>query len=347
MDYEPSFVRRHWRAILSVITIGALVILVIALRHQIIQTFENLSKVELWIVLLIIPVQVLNYHAQTRLYQLLFKTLGSRLSYKTLMRAAIELNFVNHVFPSGGVSGVSYLSLRLRSYGVRAGRTTVVQMMKLILTFASFEILLLLGIFALSTSGGVSNLTIWIASSLSTMLIVGTLLFAYVIGKQSRINAALTALTLAFNKLVHWLHLGRSETINVERAKILFDELHDNYVLFKAKLPRLKVPFWYAFLANVTEVLSIYVVYIAFGHWVNFGAVVLGYAVANFAGLISITPGGVGVYEALMTAVVVSAGVPARLVIPVTIMYRVFSILVQVPIGFVFYHRSLNAKAKP
>ena len=36
----------------------------------------------------------------------------------------------------------------------------------------------------------------------------------------------------------------------------------------------------------------LYLVFVAFGFWVNPGAVILAYAVANFMGLVSILPGG-------------------------------------------------------
>ena len=83
-------------------------------------------------------------------------------------------------------------------------------------------------------------------------------------------------------------------------------------------------------------------VYIAFGQWVNPGAIILAYAVANFAGLIAVLPGGVGVYEALMTAVLASAGIPVAVSLPVTIMYRILTILMQLPIGYFYYHKAIQ-----
>ena len=77
----------------------------------------------------------------------------------------------------------------------------------------------------------------------------------------------------------------------------------------------------------------------------NLGAVILAYAVANFAGLVSVMPGGVGIYEALMTGVLVAAGVPAALSLPVTVMYRVLSTLIQVPPGWYFYHKTLTSNS--
>jgi uncharacterized protein (TIRG00374 family) len=94
------------------------------------------------------------------------------------------------------------------------------------------------------------------------------------------------------------------------------------------------------------EILMVFVVYIAFGEWVNFGAIILAYAVANFAGLVSVLPGGVGVYEALMTAVLATAGISPALSIPVTVMYRVLSTIIQVPPGYYLYHRMLTRDTK-
>jgi uncharacterized protein (TIRG00374 family) len=134
------------------------------------------------------------------------------------------------------------------------------------------------------------------------------------------------------------------ETINIKHAEALFDDLHDNYMLIKKNYTQLKVPLLYALLANTTEILTIYTVYIAFGHAVNIGAVIIAYAVANFAGLISVLPGGVGIYEALMTAVMATAGVRPALSLPVTVMYRVLNMLIQLPPGYYLYHKTLHGR---
>jgi len=166
-----------------------------------------------------------------------------------------------------------------------------------------------------------------------------------IIGSKKRIDATFTFLTKAINKLLHFFLPRSPETINIQRAKHAFEDLHNNYKTIESKWQELKWPFVWALLANLTEILSIYVVYLAFGEWVNLGAVILAYAVANFAGLVSVMPGGVGIYEALMTGVLVAAGVPAALSLPVTVMYRVLSTLIQVPPGWYFYHKTLTSNS--
>lgn len=339
---ENSFLKRRWKLLLNIATVSALVILAYVVRHQLADTLSNFKKVNLFALLLIIPIEIWNYDAQARLYQRLFAIAGDKLRYRFWFGVSLEMNFINSVFPSGGVSGISYLGMRLRRNNIRAGRAALVQLMKLVLVFFSFEVLLLFGLLLLAAVGRVNNFTILIAGSLTTLLLVSTFAAAYIAGDRARINSFFVFMTRVVNRLIEIVRPGHPETINIQRVRPLFDELHDNYVLFQKRIPELKAPFIYALFANLSEVLAVYVVYIAFGHWVNLGAIILAYAVANFAGLISVLPGGVGTYEALMTAVLVAGGVPAAITLPVVVMYRIVNTVIQLPPGYYFYHRTLH-----
>lgn len=340
---ETHWIRRRWKLILNLVTLAALAVLIFALRDQLVDTLNNLKNVNAWALLLMIPIEVVNYHSQARLYQRLFGMLGNKLSYKFLYQTSLELNFVNHVFPSGGVTGISYFSLRLRDGPeLSASKATLVHFVKLGLTFISFEILLVIGLFSLAIMGRANNLTILVAAVLSTLLLMGTLGFMYIVGSKYRINTFFTAVTRGLNRTIKVVRPKHPETINIRRAKLVFNEVHDNYQQIKGRWVELRAPFIYALIANITEILAIYVVYVAFGEFVNIGAVILAYAVANFAGLISVLPGGIGIYEALMTAVMATAGVPAAVSLPVIVMYRVVNTVIQLPPGYYFYHRNLR-----
>lgn len=340
---EESTAARRWKLALNIVTMAALIFLVFAIRKQLGDTFANLARVKAWALLLMIPIELLNYHAQAKLYQRLFGLVGDKLSYRFLYKMSLELNFVNHVFPSGGVTGISYFGVRMRNRDtITAGKATLIQIMKLVLTFLSFEVLIIFGVISLTVMGRVNNLTIFVASWLSALLFFGTIGFAYMVGSRQRINSFFTIVTRGLNRLIHFVRPRNPETINIDGARQVVNDFHDNYDQLRQKRHELKGPFWYALLMNVTEVAALYIVYVAFGHLVNVGAVILAYAVANFAGLISVLPGGVGIYEALMTAVLASAGIPAGISLPVTVMYRVVNTLIQLPPGYYLYHRNLT-----
>lgn len=340
---EKSWSRRHWKLILNVVTLAALVLLVYLIRDQIVDTFRNLGQVHAWVLLLMIPLEALNYHAQARAYQGLFAIVGNKLSYKYLFKTSLELNFVNHVFPSGGVTGMSYFTLRLRDgEQLSSGKATFIHVMKIALYFLAFEVILVFGVFCLAAMGRVNDIVILVAGSLSTLLLVGTAGFLYIIGTEQRINTFFGALTRGLNRAIKVVRPRGADAVDTEKARRVFTDFHESYQQIRDNLHLMKMPFFYALVADLTEILTLYVVYIAFGEWVNIGAVILAYGIANFAGLVSVIPGGVGIYEALMTTVLAATGVPPRVSLPVTVMYRILNTLLQIPPGYYFYHRAIK-----
>lgn len=337
-DHKSS----KWRLVLTIVTFIALAILIYSLRRQIANVLDNLTHIHTIVLFLMIPIQLINYGSYSLLYRNLFATLGAKVNFWHMFRLALELNFVNQILPSGGVSGISYFGLRARSEGISAAKATLVQFIKLIFLYLSFLPLLILGLFFLAIRGHVNNLVIMVATLIITLVIVGTLLVIYIIGSRARIKTFLTLLTKFVNRLILFFRRGHPETINISRAQAAFDELHDNYEVFKKKWRNLKRPFFYTMVANATEIATLYTVYLAFGHSVNIGAVILAYAVANFAGLISVLPAGIGIYEGLMTAVLVATGIPAEVSIPVTITYRILALFMQLTPGYILYQRAIR-----
>lgn len=347
MGRITSFIAQRWKLLLNIATVVALVLLLIFIRHDLETTFRNLLKVNAWALVLMVPLEALNYHAQTKLYQLLFRIVGHKLKYKELMIASLELNFVNHVFPSGGAAGISYFSLRLKDDAISGAKATMIQFMKLLLTIFSFESLILLSIFFLALGGQVNRFMLLVSAILSTLLIVSTVMFIFTIGNRRRIKKVLEFFTVWLNRLLKWVRPSEKEAINIEKARVVFDEFHDTFMEMRRDHTKMREPLLYALLMNVTEVAVIYVVFLAFGHLVNPGAVILAYGIANFAGFISVLPGGIGVYETLMIAVLLAAGVSPNISVPVIIMYRVLNTLLQLPAGYYYYQKEISKHGKP
>ncbi|MHB1865094.1 MAG: lysylphosphatidylglycerol synthase transmembrane domain-containing protein [Candidatus Saccharimonadales bacterium] len=343
MSYK-SIIRRHWKLLINIATIAALVVFVYIIRKQIGSTIDNFTHVNGWALVLIVPIEIIDYHVQTKLYQKLFAVVGNKLKYGYLYKISLELNLINHLFPSGGVTGISYFGMRVRDNNkdLSGGKATLIQLMKLALTFISFELLLLIGVVSLAVVGRINELIILVSGVITMLLVSSTILFGYLVGSRERINSFFGAITKGINKIMLKLFSKNPETINMKRAEKVFNDFHDNYQQIMNHVSELKLPFLYAFVANLAEVMAIYVVFLAFGRVVNLGAIILAYGVANFAGLISVLPGGVGIYEGLMIGVLAIAGVPARISLPAIIMYRVVNTLIQLPPGYYYYHKNIN-----
>lgn len=329
------------RVIINVVTIVALVVLLYFSWPQIQNGLHEIGGAKWSVVFLMIPMQLLNYYAVARLYHDYLKSLGETVKMSTMYKVALELNFVNHVFPSGGVAGFSYLGLRLRRHGVPVSRTTLAQTMRFAGTFISFLLVLFLGMFLLSFSQQVGGVTLFIGLTITISTIAISLIGVYIVSSESRIRAFTAFLPRIINKVLHPF-TKRANSIDVGRIEHLFVDLHKDYVIALKDKQSLKRVFFWALIINVTEIATAYLAYVALGQLVNPGAVILAYAVASFAGLIAILPGGIGVYEALMTAVLASAGVPKALALSATLVYRIFTMIIFLPVGFVLYQLALR-----
>ncbi len=334
--------KRRAKALITAVTFAALAFTVFTLRHQLSDTFANLRDARIGFIVLLVPLAFSNHYFQAKLYQGIFRILGDRFKTKSMFRLSLELNFVNNVFPSAGVSGFSYLSMRMRGEGVKAGRSTLVQVMRFAMLFISFQFLLGLGLLLLALSGKVSNFVMLACGSLATLLLVGTILVTYVIGSKNRINSFFGWLTKQLNKIIHVIRPRHPETINIIKVQEVFTELHESYVLIRSHRSQLKHPLIFATLANLAEVSAIYSVFIAYGHIINPGALIIAYAVANFAGIVSVLPGGIGIYEGLMTGVFAATGVPAGVSLPIILTFRLVSMSIQLLPGYYLYQRYIS-----
>lgn len=332
---------RKVRIIINIVTIIALIVLLYFSWEQIQEGLREIGGAKWSVIFLMIPVQLLNYYAVARLYRDYLQNMGEKIKMSTMYKIALELNFVNHVFPSGGVAGFSYLGLRLRNQGVAVSRTTLAQTMRFAVTFISFLIVLFLGMFLLSFSNQVGGVTLFIGISITITTIIGTLAGVFIVSSEARIKAFTAFLPKVVNKVLKPVSKKR-DVINIHRVERLFSDLHKDYVLVAKNKGILKRLLGWGLLINITEIATIYLAYIALGELVNPGAVILAYAVASFAGLIAILPGGIGVYEALMTAVLTGAGVPKALALSATLVYRIFTMIVFLPIGFILYQIALR-----
>jgi uncharacterized protein (TIRG00374 family) len=226
----------------------------------------------------------------------------------------------------------------------------------------AFIFFLFIGIFILALDGKASNLLILITTSISFLIVFIVMVAVYIISSKARIRSSTKWLIDIVNFILSkpkQVKLGIFRRISgrkiehrvtnvLDSEKILnrLTRFHDNYLMLKKYRHQLKAPLLFGLMANLTELATIYTMFVANGYWVNPGAIIIGYAVANFAGIISVIPGGVGLYEAIMVGVMVSAGVPAGVSISAIVMYRIINSALALPAGYYLYHKQLNKNNK-
>lgn len=332
---------RRW---LNIATLALIAIILYFSRHELVTAWELLERVNIWILLLVFPLQFLGYYATGAMIFSYLRAIGDLKNVKSIetARMALELNFVNHVLPSGGVSGASYMTWRLNKLGVNSGRATLAQVVRFGATFAAFLVLLLLAVMLITIDGGINRLTILVSAALASIIIFTTVIVIYIISSNARLQAFSRLLDRGINGL--WQKVFRQKKVLVERAIIrrFFEDLHTDFVALRKDPKILRKPFYWGIVFNLAEVSLFVVTFWALGTFVNPAPILIAVGIASMVGLFLVTPGGAGGYEALMILFLSSAGVHPGTALAGVLLARVILIVLTITSGYVFYHNALK-----
>lgn len=332
-----------FRTWLSVLTALALIVLLYLSRDELLTAWRLLERVDLRILAILIPLQLLSYYA---VGAMIFEYLKGKKELDNvkpwdMTRMALELNFVNHVLPSGGVSGISYMGWRLKKLGVSPGRATMAQVVRFTMTYGAYLVLLLLALLFITLDGAINRFTILSSTVMAMSIIFGTLFVIYIIGNQGRIHVFSMNLSSIINRSWAKLRLQRKILVKPETVANFFNDLHRDYVELKAEKRLLKKPLIWAFVFNIAEIAMFFVSFWALGSWVNPASLLIAYGIAGVAGFFVVTPGGAGAYEFAMVSFLTSTGIPSGATIAAILLARVLLILTTIISGYIFYQLAI------
>lgn len=336
---------RRW---LNILTAVIIFLMLYTLRDELLRAWELLGRVNLWVLAVIIPLQFACYYAGGVAIFSYLKRRGQAYNVKPWEMAsmALELNFVNHILPTAGMSGLSYMTWRLSKLGISSGRATLAQVVQLFTQFASFVLLLMLAVVAVTLDSGINRLTILGSSLLVTGLIVGLMVVWYIIDNERRLERFSQGLARIVNSFARKFLRRKRELLSAEVVKFFFNELQDDYRALKRE-PRLLVrPFLWGILYNIGQVSLFFFTFLALGALVNPAAILLAIGMASVVGAFMITPGGAGGYEATMVLVLTSSGVNGAIAIAGVLLARIILILLTIGSGYIFYHLALRKYGK-
>lgn len=333
-----------FRAVLSIFTLVLVAVIIFFSRHELEHAWELLGRVNLWILLLLIPCQILSYLAGG---EMLFSYLRAKKSIKNvskseLVRMSLEMNFVNHILPSAGVSGISYMTWRLGKHDVSPGRATMAQIVRYALGFVAFIVLLAVSVFAVTIDGNVNRWIILMSSFIVSAMMGVILALIYLLSNRARTVRFARWLTRTVNQVVRTVTFDRrTSVLDVNKTEAFLAELHHDYLALKHDKRILLKPFAWGIVMTVADVLLFVITFLALGFPVNPAPILIAYGIAAVTGTIVITPGGAGVYEAVMVGVLALAGLSQGVAIAGIVLTRAIVLMGTVALGYMFYQLAI------
>lgn len=332
------------RMILSIGTLAILTLIVYLSRHELVKAWNLLEQANIWLLLLLIPFQIIVYFAGG---EMIFSYLRRKKLIHHISRAeqtsiALELNLVNHIFPSGGISGISYTTWRMHKLGVSSSRATFAQLIRYVTGFISLMILLILAVVFLALDGQVNRYIVAASFVLVFAIMLLTCAFVIILSSDDRMSKAARGLVKLANKMVQLLSFGRVRQI-LKREQVLkfFSDMHVDFQELAADKRLLISPLIWGAVYAIFDVAMFMVAFWALGSSVNPAILLVGYGVAGLAGFLSLTPGGAGVYELIMIFFLTMAGVSADVAIAGIVLTRAILLTGTIVFGYVFYQHAL------
>jgi len=295
--------------------------------------FETLLHGSVYFLGAALLIQLLAIINRSAYYQSLYDYFGAKENLKKWIILTLSSNFVNLIAPSAGLSGMAVFVSQAEKQGMTKSRATFVNIFSYFLLYGVFLLVLLFGLFYLMFNHQLYQYQIVTASILFGMIFFMLVFMAFAAGEAARVHKLFRFFASFFNFFAR-LILRRNNVISKEDVRILSREINECLKIIQNKSSGLWLPVLHVILIEIVDLLTLYYIFLAFQFPIYPGVLISVYAISVLFSLISITPNGLGVVEALMIVVLTNFGVPVELSTICVLGYRLFTFWIPFVLGF-------------
>jgi len=282
--------------------------------------------------------QGIYYLVYTAMYQSAFSTVDVDSRLMSLLPVLLGSLFVNVVTPTAGASGAALFVDDASRRGQSATRTAAGTLLALVADFSTFTLVMIVGLVYLFLYHDLRSYEI--AAAVVLLLLSTGLVTVLSLGLWSPdlLRGILNHVQSWVGKLLGWLK--RPSPFVEDWYKKTASDFVAAGTAMRSHPARLGRTLGVALAAQLIDLGSIYILFLAFGWPVGFGVLVAGFAVGILFWIVSITPQGIGVVEGVMSLTYTSLGVPAAAAAAVTLAFRGLTFWLPLAVGFFMLRRT-------
>ncbi len=340
---KPKF-KISFRTILSILTFILLVYVVYTNFGDIKEAISHIGETNILVLLLLIPEQLFMYFCCGQMFfsYMRAKKDAQKISPWTLMRVSLELNFVNHAVPAGGLGGLGYITWRLKPFGATAGQSSFMYVLRYIITICANQLQTIVAIVALLLFGTVPTAGAWVigfTALLSIGIIAVIVIIVAIASSKKRIDWFAKTGTNLTNWLVAKVTFGRKkDVLKRETVDKYLGDAHGDLMTARRHKEMLIRPILWGIVYSFLEIATYWIVAASLGHPEILPQIMIGEAIGSVMG--AIVP--YGLYELGMVGIMASLGVDAGLAALVVLMTRVIVLASTIISGYGFYQHSIS-----
>jgi len=250
---------------------------------------------------------------------------SERPSFATIMRIDLSTLAVGHVVPGGSAAGAALGYRLLTSAGVsptNAGFTLATQGLG---SAVVLNVLLWIGLVVSIPVRGFNPLY-------GTAAILGAVLLGF-------FALVILSLTRGEERAAAWLCrlAGHTRMLDADRVNRGVHQVAARLRAMSADPGLLRRATAWAAANWLLDAASLWIFLLAFGHGIGPDALLVAYGLANVLAAIPVTPGGLGITEAVLIALLVGFGTPRDVAVLAVIAYRLVNFWLPIPVGAAAY----------
>lgn len=326
-----------WRRLIYWALAVAFAFFVITRLTEIKQVLDTLSQGRWWLIGIAAVLQLAASLTYTLLYREAFQAVSVKTSYKELVLVYFASIFVNIMAPVSGAGGVALFADNASRHKQSSARAAMGALLPPIATFSSFIVILVIALLLLDSKGRLYSYELIAAIILLViMLIIASIIFMS-LKYPERLSNILNWLQRAGNKVVGLFKIRTR--FNKSWVTEHVEDFNDAAHAIIARPKTIFVLLLMALVLHGLEIAMLASLWLAYQLPFALSNILIGYTIATLFWVVSFTPQGIGVVEAIMPLVLVSLGTDSAKATVVTLAYRGLSFWLPLAIGAVAVRR--------
>jgi len=322
----------YWQRIL----LGGLAIaflwLVISHFTEVKKLAETLAQGQWQWVLFAAVLQCVYYLIFTATYQSAFFALGIKRKVLELVPVTLGSLFVNVVAPTASTAGAALFVDDAARHGHSPARAITATLLQLVADYSTFLMVLAAGMMVLFIDHDLQTYEI-IGAFVLLMFNIALISILILGARWSKlIESLLHRIQVIVNRIRSWFK--NSDLLDVNWAHQKATELAEASNAVSDHPARLIRLLLIMMVAYGIDILSLYVLFRAFGQTINLAQLIAGFSMGVLFWIVSPIPQGIGLVEGIMTLTYTSLGIPANTAAIVSLSFRGLTFWLPLVLGF-------------
>ena len=306
---------------IRLLLIGLVIIIVCAVvfmrGDQLVELVETMKQGATLPLIAAICTQLGKYLSQSFAYSHCFKAVNERMKPRSTLPLVFGTFFMNTIAPSLNLAGTTLVVNDARKRGIEAGKATSAALLMQITIDGAFATIMISAFIMLALTVGLSPL--WFLVGMLVIVLVSVMILIMVLGRR-RPAIVLRALSPIERLVNSVLVRFKKKPLNPWAGKLVTSFSDAAGLIGQNPRPTLEA-YGCSIIASLCELSCFCLVGLAFGV-TSIEPLVCGYVVATLFAMISITPQGVGVVEAMVVVAFTAVGESSAAGMAIGLVYR-------------------------